>query len=62
MLEQTVTSPANREERASNDQLTSILSALTALQRGDASVRLPTEWSGLFGKVAEVFNDVVEQN
>ncbi len=62
MLEQTVASPANREERVANDQLTSILSALTALQRGDASVRLPTEWSGLCGKVAEVFNDVVEQN
>src|SRR6202045_63756 len=42
--------------------MATILSALTALQRGDASVRLPAEWTGLFGKIAEVFNDVVEQN
>src|ERR1043165_9692435 len=36
--------------------------ALTALRRGDSSVRLPLEWSGLQGKIAEAFNDVVELN
>ena len=39
-----------------------LLSALTQLRRGDASVRLPLHWSGLHGKVAEVFTDLVEQN
>jgi HAMP domain-containing protein/signal transduction histidine kinase/DNA-binding response OmpR family regulator len=39
-----------------------ILEALIALKKGDASVRLPAEWTGLPGKVAEAFNDVVELN
>ncbi len=43
-------------------QMTALLSALTALKRGDSSVRLPTDWSGLAGKVAETFNDVIELN
>ena len=43
-------------------QMTALLSALTALKRGDSSVRLPTDCSGLAGKVAETFNDVVELN
>src|ERR1700674_302808 len=38
------------------------LRALTALKRGDVSVRLPMEWTGLSGKVADAFNDVVELN
>src|SRR6201998_3088614 len=62
MLEETVTSKAERHESSGASELTAILSALTELQRGNASVRLPAEWNGLFGKVAEVFNDVVEQN
>ena len=59
MLEQTSSAQA---ELISHGEMATILSALTALQRGDASVRLPAEWTGLFGKIAEVFNDVVEQN
>src|SRR5689334_8681902 len=39
-----------------------LLDALTALKRGDSSVRLPRDWIGLSGKVAEAFNDVVELN
>ena len=39
-----------------------IYAALTALKRGDASVRLPMHGTAAFGKVAEVFNDVVDQN
>ncbi len=44
------------------EELSALLEALTALKRGDASVRLPSHWEGLTGKVADVFNDVVEQN
>jgi HAMP domain-containing protein/signal transduction histidine kinase/CheY-like chemotaxis protein len=44
------------------DEMTQILSALTALRRGDPKARLPYHGSGAFGKVAEVFNDLVEQN
>ena len=45
-----------------SDEMTLILGALTALKRGDASVRLPAEWTGVPGKVADAFNEVVELN
>jgi len=44
------------------EELAAMLGALTALRRGDATVRLPLHWDGLSGKVAEAFNDVVELN
>src|SRR5260370_38492223 len=62
MPEETVTSRAERHEPDSSGELTAILSALTELQRGNASVRLPAEWTGMFGKIAGTFNDVVEEN
>ncbi len=40
------------------NELEVILTGLTALKRGDTSVRLPLEWTGLPGKVARAFNDV----
>src|SRR6516165_1252155 len=39
-----------------------LLSALMALRKGDFTARLPLEWTGLEGKVADAFNDVVELN
>src|SRR2546422_1316220 len=44
------------------DEITVILGALNALKRGDGSVRLPADWTGSLGRVADVFNDVVERN
>src|SRR5688572_6135815 len=44
------------------DEMTLILTALTQLKRGDAKVRLPYQGAGAFSKVAEVFNDLVEQS
>jgi signal transduction histidine kinase/HAMP domain-containing protein/DNA-binding response OmpR family regulator len=44
------------------DEISVILGALNALKRGDASVRLPVDWQGTLGRVADVFNDVVERN
>jgi HAMP domain-containing protein/signal transduction histidine kinase/CheY-like chemotaxis protein len=41
---------------------TVLLNALTALKKGDFSVRLPLDWNGLHGKVADTFNEVVELN
>src|SRR5579859_7757849 len=41
---------------------TALLEALTALRKGDCTVRLPLEWTGLGGKVADAFNAVVEMN
>src|SRR5438270_7275065 len=39
-----------------------LLTALIALKKGDFSVRLPVEWTGVAGKVADTFNEVVELN
>jgi HAMP domain-containing protein/signal transduction histidine kinase/CheY-like chemotaxis protein len=50
------------QDTPSSNEMVAVLSALNALKRGNSSVRLPAEWTGLAGKVAEVFNDVVEQN
>src|SRR3982750_4890075 len=44
------------------EELNALLVALTALRKGDAKVRLPLHWTGVAGKVADAFNDVVEQN
>src|SRR3989449_28477 len=40
----------------------SLLKALKAFQRGDFSVRLPMNWLGMAGKIADTFNDVAEMN
>jgi HAMP domain-containing protein len=39
-----------------------LLNALIALKKGDSSVRLPRDWTGLAGKVADTFNEVAELN
>ncbi len=54
--------PALQEQSISVSELTELLSALSALKQGKRGVRLPVEWTGLCGKVADAFNDVVELN
>src|SRR5213595_1231920 len=39
-----------------------LLAALTAFKRGDFSVRLPDDWIGLAGKIADTFNEVIVMN
>src|SRR5215468_3081691 len=39
-----------------------LLSALMAFKRGDFSVRLPENWTGVPGKIADTFNAVIERN
>ena len=39
-----------------------VLNALTAVKNGDFSVRLPMDWTGVNGKIADTFNEVVSQN
>ncbi|MGE3334546.1 MAG: HAMP domain-containing protein [Rhodospirillaceae bacterium] len=39
-----------------------LLAALRALRKGDFSVRLPSNLSGVDGEIAEAFNDVVDLN
>src|SRR5581483_9376427 len=39
-----------------------LIAALTSLKKGDFSVRLPMDWTGKAGKIADTFNEVVEMN
>jgi HAMP domain-containing protein/signal transduction histidine kinase/DNA-binding response OmpR family regulator len=43
-------------------EMTVLLEALTALKQGRTGVRLPPDWTGVAGKVADAFNEVVELN
>jgi len=36
-----------------------LLTALVAVKNGDFSTRLPTDWTGVNGKIADAFNDIV---
>ena len=49
---------------ASSDHLPprTLLGALRAFRKGDFSVRLPADLTGIDGEIAEAFNDVVELN
>jgi signal transduction histidine kinase/HAMP domain-containing protein/DNA-binding response OmpR family regulator len=47
---------------ALNGETSQILAALIALKRGNSDVRLPEEWPGQAGRIAEAFNEVVELN
>src|SRR5438128_10265182 len=47
------------EETLNTKQL---LNTLVALKKGNFSVRLPVEWTGIAGKIADTLNDVIELN
>src|SRR5260221_6006698 len=50
------------ETATHGSEMTALLNALTALRKGKPGVRLPVEWTGVEGKVADAFNQVVELN
>ena len=52
--------PAPDTAQAAN--VRQLLAALKAFRRGDFSVRLPHDLSGVEGELADVFNEVVELN
>jgi HAMP domain-containing protein/signal transduction histidine kinase/CheY-like chemotaxis protein len=56
------TSNGTRLNGDKDAELKQLLAALTAFKRGDFSVRLPDDWTGLAGKVADTFNDVIGIN
>ncbi|PYJ40045.1 MAG: hybrid sensor histidine kinase/response regulator, partial [Verrucomicrobia bacterium] len=39
-----------------------LLTALVAFKRGDFSARLPDDWTGVAGKIADVFNELIRTN
>ena len=43
----------NGESSTNGTELSSLLGALTALRKGQPGVRLPVEWTGVMGKVAD---------
>src|SRR5215831_2972142 len=47
---------------ANGSEMTALLGALNSLRQGRTGVRLPLDWTGVAGKVADAFNEVVEQN
>jgi HAMP domain-containing protein/signal transduction histidine kinase/CheY-like chemotaxis protein len=53
---------APADHRADQLSKTMLLTALLALKKGDFTVRLPLDLSGVEGRIAEAFNDVVELN
>src|SRR5881275_688983 len=42
--------------------MSALVGALTALKKGKPGIRLPLNWTGIAGKVADAFNEVVELN
>jgi HAMP domain-containing protein/signal transduction histidine kinase/CheY-like chemotaxis protein len=50
------------EVDALSDHTRTFLAALTDLKKGNAAAQLPQDWTGVFGKVADAFNDVVAEN
>ena len=43
-------------------ELRELLIALQSVREGDFSVQLPGDWTGLYGKVADTFNEIVRSN
>ncbi|HWI41527.1 MAG TPA: hypothetical protein VNX25_08570, partial [Verrucomicrobiae bacterium] len=39
-----------------------LLRVLTALKKGDLSSRLPGNWTGVAGKIADTVNDIIDTN
>jgi HAMP domain-containing protein len=58
----TLIEPVAQPQPAASPEMLALLAALTALRNGDASVRLPAEWTGVPGKVADAFNEIAEMN
>ncbi len=57
-----VGNPASSTESLSGADLAVVLSSLQTMRDGDFSVRLPGAWTGLAGKLADTFNEIVKAN
>ena len=54
--------PVNGVEPPMSECLTTILQSLKTMKDGNFSVRLPVSWTGLPGKIADNFNEIVTAN
>ena len=59
MSTQTRQTTTDSRPPASATQPNELLQALLAMRDGDFSVRLPGDWTGLDGKIADTFNEIV---
>jgi HAMP domain-containing protein/signal transduction histidine kinase/DNA-binding response OmpR family regulator len=55
-------SRASRSEPTAGFDRRRLLTALTQFKRGDFEARLPEDWTGVDGKIADTFNEVVQIN
>src|SRR5262245_36771565 len=49
-------------ETEGSPDLRELLRALRAVRDGDFTARLPADWTGVAGKIADTFNDIVSSN
>src|SRR5947208_10060983 len=61
-LAKTARPPRGSRTNGSELDTRQLLAALTAFKRGDFSARLPEDWTGVAGKIADTFNDVIRTN
>ncbi|MDB5901138.1 MAG: sensor hybrid histidine kinase, partial [Betaproteobacteria bacterium] len=54
--------PVPRLDADHPPELRELLHALQSVREGDFSVQLPGDWTGMYGKVADTFNDIVRSN
>src|SRR5687768_5808798 len=57
-----VKGPTNGHAAGASFDLQSLLYGLQAISAGEFSVRLPGHWTGLEGKIADTFNEIVAAN
>src|SRR2546429_344122 len=58
----TAAAHANGSAVATSSELRTVLAGLQAMRDGNFSVRLPGDWTGLEGKIADTFNEIVAAN
>ncbi|HEY6488514.1 MAG: HAMP domain-containing protein [Terracidiphilus sp.] len=54
--------PSNGSEHPLSEYMAAMLQSLQTMKNGDFSVRLPVTWTGLPGKIADNFNEIVTAN
>ena len=47
-------------EKDSGIDLNVLLTTLIAYRRGDFTVRMPNDWTGMHGKIADTLNDIID--
>ncbi|MDB5478788.1 MAG: rpfC 2, partial [Alphaproteobacteria bacterium] len=61
-MSEAITAAIKQDNNDSGSEMMSLLYALSSLRNGEKGVRLPQEWTGISGKVADAFNEVVAIN